>query len=297
MMTIKEFSDLCKCSTQTLRYYDRIDLLKPVKVDPWSGYRYYAESQAIDFIKIKNLQASDFTIQEIRALVSASDQEILEAFDLKISQQEQKLERIKFIQQSYLTEKNTMEKIINELSTFLTSQLTNPDLLKEFGINPKSAPKLITRIKSFIEAQTTHHLPTESDVTLTINDQVIRGADQVADAVHALNESNLHDTIYFGREHAVQNTGLSPDQYEMLWERHGWNYVHEFINSIPNLEKGNEYCFFFLLNDEKYSDGIEFPMFMLCAMVAREDADSIALGCSVERSNDGQNHFALMVRK
>ena len=55
MMTIKEFANLCGCSTQTLRYYDKIDLLKPVKVDPWSGYRYYTKSQAIDFVKIKNL--------------------------------------------------------------------------------------------------------------------------------------------------------------------------------------------------------------------------------------------------
>ncbi|MGN0141461.1 MAG: MerR family DNA-binding transcriptional regulator [Roseburia sp.] len=31
-MTIKEFSQLCGCNPQTLRYYDREDLLKPVNV-------------------------------------------------------------------------------------------------------------------------------------------------------------------------------------------------------------------------------------------------------------------------
>ena len=41
MMTIKEFASLCGCNTQTLRYYDKIDLLKPVRVDQWTGYRYY----------------------------------------------------------------------------------------------------------------------------------------------------------------------------------------------------------------------------------------------------------------
>jgi len=35
-MTIKEFARLCNCNPQTLRYYDRMDLLKPVKVDPYS---------------------------------------------------------------------------------------------------------------------------------------------------------------------------------------------------------------------------------------------------------------------
>ena len=68
MMTIKELATLCGCNTQTLRYYDKIDLLKPVKVDQWSGYRYYTKAQAIAFVKIKNLQAADFTIDEIKAL-------------------------------------------------------------------------------------------------------------------------------------------------------------------------------------------------------------------------------------
>ena len=61
-MTIKEFARLCGCNPQTLRYYDHVDLLKPVKVDQWSGYRYYDEDQALAFIKIKNLQKAGFTI-------------------------------------------------------------------------------------------------------------------------------------------------------------------------------------------------------------------------------------------
>ena len=46
-MTIKEFSRLCGCNPQTLRYYDHMDLLKPVKVDQWSGYRFYEEELAL----------------------------------------------------------------------------------------------------------------------------------------------------------------------------------------------------------------------------------------------------------
>lgn len=110
-MTIKEFATLCGCNTQTLRYYDKIDLLKPVKVDQWSGYRYYTKAQAISFVKIKNLQAADFTIDEIKALLTIPDQQVFEAFDQKIAEQAQKLERIKEIQQSYLTEKTNMEKL------------------------------------------------------------------------------------------------------------------------------------------------------------------------------------------
>ena len=56
MITIQGFAKLCGCNTQTLRYYDRIGLLKPAKVDEWTGYRYYEEEQALLFVKIKNLQ-------------------------------------------------------------------------------------------------------------------------------------------------------------------------------------------------------------------------------------------------
>ena len=68
-MTIKEFANLCGCNSQTLRYYDRIDLLKPVEVDQWSGYRFYEEEQALDFVKIKNLQLAGFTIDEIKEIL------------------------------------------------------------------------------------------------------------------------------------------------------------------------------------------------------------------------------------
>lgn len=297
MITIKEFAKLCKCNTQTLRYYDRINLLKPIKVDPWSGYRYYEESQAFDFIKIKNLQAADFSIHEIQSLLSAPDQQIFEAFDLKIEQQTQKLERIKSIQQSYLTEKNAMEKAIKELSGFLTNQLTDLELLKEFGISPANAPAIIAQIKTYIEAQAANHPTTESDITLTINEQVIRGADQVADVIHSLNNNNLHDTILLGTKAAAKDSVFSSDQYETIWECHGWKYVHEFIDSIPQLEKDLDYCFYFLLEEEKYSERIDFPMFMLGAMLPKAGSHAISMGCSVEKSTDGQNYFALMYRK
>ena len=75
-MTIKEFSRLCGCNPQTLRYYDHVDLLKPVKVDSWTGYRYYDEDQALQYVKIKNLQMTGFSIDEIRGLLDADNDTI-----------------------------------------------------------------------------------------------------------------------------------------------------------------------------------------------------------------------------
>ncbi len=114
-MTIKEFAKLCNCNPQTLRYYDKEDLLKPKTVDVWTGYRNYSEEQALDFVKIKNLQEADFSIKEIKELLTKSDEEIYLAFDRKIEEQVEKLERIRRTQATYLSEKQNMETKIKEI--------------------------------------------------------------------------------------------------------------------------------------------------------------------------------------
>ena len=87
--------------SQTLRYYDRIGLLTPAKVDEWTGYRYYEEEQALLFVKIKNLQQADFSIEEIKTILPGDDELLTAAFERKIREQQQKLERIREIQRSY----------------------------------------------------------------------------------------------------------------------------------------------------------------------------------------------------
>ena len=40
MLSIGEFSNICKVSTKTLRYYAEIGLLEPSVINPENGYRY-----------------------------------------------------------------------------------------------------------------------------------------------------------------------------------------------------------------------------------------------------------------
>ena len=135
MITIQGFAKLCGCNTQTLRYYDRIGLLTPARVDEWTGYRYYEEEQALLFVKIKNLQQADFSIEEIKALLPGDDGLLTAAFERKIREQQQKLERIREIQRSYLKEKMDMQKLINAIIGFVEGQLENPALWEEFGVS------------------------------------------------------------------------------------------------------------------------------------------------------------------
>ncbi|MGW0709879.1 MerR family transcriptional regulator, partial [Streptomyces sp. NPDC002643] len=45
MLTIGAFAKACRLSPKALRLYDELDLLRPARVDPDTGYRYYAAEQ------------------------------------------------------------------------------------------------------------------------------------------------------------------------------------------------------------------------------------------------------------
>ncbi|KPI14784.1 putative transcriptional regulator, MerR family [Actinobacteria bacterium OK074] len=45
MLTIGAFAKACRLSPKALRLYDELDLLRPARVDPDTGYRYYAAGQ------------------------------------------------------------------------------------------------------------------------------------------------------------------------------------------------------------------------------------------------------------
>ena len=133
-MTIKEFAHICGCNPQTLRYYDQIDLLKPVKVDRWSGYRFYDEEQAYVFVKIKNLQKAGFTIDEIRGLLDKDNLAICRAFDEKIAKEEKRLQEIKDIRQSYQTEMNSIKDKIDAVRKKITEEMQAYNQTSEFGL-------------------------------------------------------------------------------------------------------------------------------------------------------------------
>ena len=65
MLRIGDFSRLSRVSIRMLRYYDETGLLKPGKVDDFTGYRYYNEEDLKKSQLIKSLRSLDFSIMEI----------------------------------------------------------------------------------------------------------------------------------------------------------------------------------------------------------------------------------------
>ncbi|MEK3796521.1 MerR family transcriptional regulator [Paenibacillus sp. FSL R7-0204] len=69
-MKIGEFAELNKVTTKMLRHYDEIGLLHPAAIDPGTGYRFYTPEQSHPLNWIMILKSLDFTLGEIRELLS-----------------------------------------------------------------------------------------------------------------------------------------------------------------------------------------------------------------------------------
>ena len=73
MLSIGEFSKICKVSTKTLRYYAEIGLILPNKINPENGYRYYSIEQLETMLLINRLKSYYFSLEEIKDIMDSKE--------------------------------------------------------------------------------------------------------------------------------------------------------------------------------------------------------------------------------
>lgn len=87
MLRIGDFSRLSRVSIRMLRYYDEMGLLKPDKVDDFTGYRYYNAEQLLKMGKINALKDMGFGINAIAEILKSSNpKEIEQIFQIQKAQ-------------------------------------------------------------------------------------------------------------------------------------------------------------------------------------------------------------------
>ncbi len=270
-MTIKEFSNLCGCNPQTIRYYDRMNLLKPVKVDDWTGYRYYDEDQALDYVKIKNLQTAGFTIDEIKELLCADDETIYDAFSKKINEQEKLLQRMIEIRQSYQREFTMMKNKIMELHKSIKGSMESYSPAEEFGINSKEYDEIVKNLDSYFDEM----LESEDYSKYEILDH--------SEETEKKAEQDFKDC-------------LSNPDLETVYECHEWKNVKEFFGDIPELIDGKEYFFLLKLEAEKINN-TAFANTLLGILCLKNKNKKMSLKCNVIHSDNDKNHFWMLKKK
>ena len=275
-MTIKEFAKLCECNPQTLRYYDSIDLLKPVKVDPWTGYRHYDESQGETYVKIKNMQKAGFTIDEIRQLLERDDRAIYDAFEKKIEEAEARLREIKRIRQSYQSEMSTIQSRIQEMKNRILSDAKKYDPVEEFGLSKEEYEEILSRIEKCMNDFTypTEDIPAPWEEAAKIPPEIL-------DKISEMEKFKPKTPNY-----------RDDPNYQMVYEKHCWENVKDFLEEFQTLEPGS-YVMNFQVVEEKYENTIAFSSTFLNLLLMRNPGPNKSFVCNVDKSEDGQNHFWL----
>ncbi|MBO1419425.1 MerR family transcriptional regulator [Streptomyces sp. FH025] len=69
MLNIGDFASHGRVSVRMLRHYDAIGLLRPARVDPATGYRFYEAGQLARLNRVIALKELGFTLQQVRAVL------------------------------------------------------------------------------------------------------------------------------------------------------------------------------------------------------------------------------------
>lgn len=69
LFKIGEVAKFADTTIKTIRYYEKVDLIKPVKVDEFSGYRYFDANAVQIAQKIQKLKKFGLSLSEIRAFI------------------------------------------------------------------------------------------------------------------------------------------------------------------------------------------------------------------------------------
>lgn len=93
-----QFAQLANVTERTIRYYDKIGLLKPSFVME-NGYRRYTKSDLLKLQKILSLKHMGFSLEEIYPMVS-KEQNIKESFSMQIDLLDNQIKHLQVIQDS-----------------------------------------------------------------------------------------------------------------------------------------------------------------------------------------------------
>ena len=110
MLSIGEFSNICKVSTKTLRYYAEIGLLLPDEINPENGYRYYSIEQLETMLFINRLKSYNFSLEEIKTILESEELQD-EKLYLELTRKKKEIEK----------QVQEFEKTLDQLNTDLTN--------------------------------------------------------------------------------------------------------------------------------------------------------------------------------
>lgn len=123
LLLVGAFAKRAGLSASALRYYDDVGLLKPVKVDEATGYRYYSIAQLEQAELICFLRSLEMSVSDLRTTLAASATGSLAA-------------HLKGYRRDVRAQLDEKEQMLTEIKLFAQRQLESP----VYGIQLKEVP-------------------------------------------------------------------------------------------------------------------------------------------------------------
>ena len=105
LLSTGTFADLSRLSLKALRLYNQLDILRPLHVEPQTGYRYYGPDQLPRARMIRNMREMDMPLAEIRRVLAVADVSQAQAelvIRQYLEQRVQQLEQIQMLARQFL---------------------------------------------------------------------------------------------------------------------------------------------------------------------------------------------------
>lgn len=144
--TIGEAAKSTHTTSETLRHYDRIGLVKPSMKDAWTNYRYYAKQDIIRINTVKALQCMDLSLKEIQDVLSCDNLEDIVSF---LTEAEKKAdEKIALLK--------TSKERIKRAKADYSAKLENKELIENFKI--REIPERVILLSDSLATPTVDNL-------------------------------------------------------------------------------------------------------------------------------------------
>ena len=109
--SVGETAKMVGMTSETLRHYDRIGLVKPSKRDEWTSYRYYTRQDIVMLNTVRALQQMDLPLQKIKAVLEVDDlQEIIEFLTAAEKKADEKIASLKHSKAKIQAARQSYEK-------------------------------------------------------------------------------------------------------------------------------------------------------------------------------------------
>ncbi|WP_192797421.1 MerR family transcriptional regulator [Psychrobacillus glaciei] len=224
-LTIGEVAKLSNLSIQTLRYYDRIDLFKPIEIDPKNKYRYYQNTQLYYLDIIKSLKYLGLSLEDVKSVLTLKPEELVTYLADQENRIDQEFQRL-------LETKEVLQRKKEQIQTFVLES-------NKMTVSIKKMPvQKIVKIKT--SNISVHDIPNKEYGLIS---KVLE------------DEGSVFDTLYGGAYCLRRYSSMDDINYDYLFthtvkdSKPNLNFEEVEITSLP---AGNYLSITFALMDDAY---------------------------------------------